>query len=36
MGLQQGDAVDDALFLAVSTIVRHYEQHLIAIARSVR
>jgi hypothetical protein len=34
--LQQGRTVEDALLLAVSCIVRHYEQHLIAIARSVR
>jgi hypothetical protein len=34
--LQQGSPVDDALLLAVSTMVRHYEQHLIAISRGVR
>jgi hypothetical protein len=34
--VQQGRAVDDALLLAVSDIVGHYEQHLIAMTRSVR
>lgn len=34
--VQQGRAVDDALLLAVSGIVRHYEQHLIAMTRGVR
>jgi hypothetical protein len=34
--VQQGRVVEDALLLAVSDIVRHYEQHLIALSRSVR
>jgi|HubBroStandDraft_6_1064221.scaffolds.fasta_scaffold1663920_1 hypothetical protein len=34
--LQQNRAVDDALLIAVSIVVRHYEQHLIALTRSVR
>ena len=36
MKTKQGRIVDDALLLAVSSIVRHYEQHLIALTRSVR
>ena len=34
--LQQGRSVDRPLLLAVSKIVRQYEQHLIALTRSTR
>jgi hypothetical protein len=36
VALGQEAAVDETLLLAVSRIVRHYEQHLIALTRSVR